>query len=82
MSFQRISEDSIYPMGFTRCECLPRDLKARFKMYFFQILPPAESNHQKNRLLKSGQRQLNCTVKFPIGFDKKSLRLGKNKCFI
>ena len=42
-----VSEYSIYPMGFTRCEGLSPDFKARFKMYFFRILPPAESNRQE-----------------------------------
>ncbi|NDV84754.1 hypothetical protein D0T87_22650 [Bacteroides sp. 51] len=42
-----ISEYSIYPMGFTKCEGLPHDFKAWFKMYFFRILPPAEGNRQE-----------------------------------
>ena len=42
-----ISEYSIYPMDFTRCKGLSPDFKARFKMYFFRILPPMESNRQE-----------------------------------
>lgn len=42
-----VSDYSIYPMGFTRCEGLSPDFKAQFKMYFFRILPPAESNRQE-----------------------------------
>ena len=38
---------SIYPMYFTRCEGLSSDFKTRFKMYFFRILPPTESNRQE-----------------------------------
>ena len=48
-----ISEYSIYPMDFTRCEGLSPGFKARFKMYFFRILPPAESNRQEKPASKA-----------------------------
>ncbi len=47
VSVSIISEYSIYPMDFTRCKGLSPDFKARFKMHFFRILPPAESNRQE-----------------------------------
>lgn len=44
---------SIYPMDFTRCKGLSLGFKARFKMYFFWILPPTESNRQEKPASKA-----------------------------